>query len=461
LEGIAGFEVLGTNCAAAVGELTRLLDDKELAFVAARCLESVGKSAEQALCQCLMNGDWHVRHLSVSALASVTADVEVYLDRLKPRLKDVEPGVRAATVQAIAAQNNAPELAVPLLISALRDGTDGVCAEAASGLAGFGTNALSAFPALTNLVATGRGGQVQAGLKALATLTPGAAVPILSNAVVNGSPQTMGTALRALKPVDPDLALKMTLAQFQSADPRRRSMALSVAGTYDVQTPGVAEALKSAASSADPEFAQRARMTMRQMLRKQRERGAVVQLPNEQSYHGKSLGEWLSMRQRDWELSTNAVEALRGMGTNVVPALLARLSYKEPVFGLDDYEVSMGAVSALIALREEAKPALPTLAVLMDDDNPDLALRAMIATLGTGMDALPCLIKGLTNRFAKVRGEAANFLTAWGAQFPTARNQAVPYMVKLLSDPDDHVRMNATNNLRELDRLAAAKAGIR
>jgi HEAT repeat protein len=197
-------------------------------------------------------------------------------------------------------------------------------------------------------------------------------------------------------------------------------------------------------------------------VRKQKERtGPVVQMPNEPSYKGKTLGEWLSMRRQGWELSTNAVEALREMGTNVVPALLARLTYKEPFFDLDDYDVSMGAATALIAMREQAKPALPTLAVLMEDDNPELALRAMIGTLGTGMDAMPCLIKGLTNRFANVRGEAAHFLTEWGAQFPEERKQAVPYMVKLLSDPDDHVRLSATNNFRQLDPQTAAKAGIK
>lgn len=98
----------------------------------------------------------HVRHLSVSALASVTDDVGVYVARIKDRLNDVEPAVRFATVQAVGEQNNAPELAIPLLIIALQDRDDGVSSQAASALSGFGTNAVSAFSALTNLVNTGR-----------------------------------------------------------------------------------------------------------------------------------------------------------------------------------------------------------------------------------------------------------------------------------------------------------------
>jgi HEAT repeat protein len=442
--------------------LTKLLDDKELAFVTARCLENVGKAAERALCQCLTNGDWRVRHLSVPALAAVTDDVEVYISRIKPRLSDVEPAVRFATVQAIAVQNEAPELAVPLLISSLGDKDDHVCSQATEGLAGFGTNALGAFSALTNLVTTGRDGQRRAALKALASLTPDEALPILTNAAVSGSAQTMGAALRDMKSIAPELALQMTLAEFHSADAQRRSVALSVAGTYDQGTPGIAGALKSAASSDDPEVARHAMMTMRQILHKEKEKpGAVVELPNEPRYQGKPLGEWLSMRREGWELATNAVQALQAMGTNVIPALLARLTYKEPVFNLDDYDVSMGAATALIAMREQAKGALPTLAGLMDGDNPDLALRAMVATLGTGVDAMPCLMKGLTNRFADVRSEAAHFLTEWGAQFPEERKQAIPYVMKLLNDPDEHVRMNARGDLKELDPQAAAKAGIK
>jgi len=462
LQGIAGFEVLGTNYAAAVPELVKLLDDDELAFVATRCLAEIGRPAEAALCQCFTNKDWQVREWSVGALASAIDDVEVYVSRIKPRLSDVEPSVRSATVQALAAQTEAPDLAVPLLIAALHDPEDSVASQAAEGLAGFGTNALSAWSALTNLVANAREGQSRAALQALASIARSDALPILSNAVVTGSPPIMGVAVRKLKAIAPDLALKMTLAELHAANARRQLVALSVAGTYDVQTPGIAEALKSAAHAPDPEISQCAKMTMRDMLQKQKERrGAKVQIPNEPSYQGKPLGEWLGLWQEETGLSTNAVDALRQMGTNLIPALLARLTYKEPVFNMDDYDVGMGAARALIALGDDAKPALPALAALMESDSEDTALRAMIATLGTGTNAMPCLLKGFTNRSPVVRSEAAHFITGWGAQFSEQQKQAIPYVIKLLEDPDEQVRTSATNQLKELDPQAAAKTGIK
>jgi HEAT repeat protein len=459
LQGIAGFEVLGTNTAPAVRELTRLLGDKEFAFVAARCLENVGKPAEAALCQGLTNQDSQVRRLSVAALASVTEDVEVYLARIKDRLKDSDPGVRFTTVQAIGAQDSAPELAVPLLINALKDAEDSVCGQAANALAGFGTNAGSALATLTNLAETGRPAQVGAALKALPAVAPIEALPVLSNVVVNGNSAVLGNALRGLKTIAPELALEMTLAAFRSTDSQRRLRAVSVAGSYDVNTPGLADALKSAAADPDPEITKRAVMTMRQMLRKQKEQAtADVSLPNEPSYGGKPLGEWLKLRQEGWELSTNAVAALRQMGTNVFPALLARLTYRNPVFGLPDSEVSMEAVGALISLRDDARPALPALASLMDSDDSELALRAMLATLGTGTNAMPCLMKGLTNQFPDVRNEAANFLTGeWSAKFPEQRQQAIPLLVKLLDDPDQSVRITATNGIKEIGNHRAGE----
>jgi len=348
LQGIAGFEALGTDAASAAGELTKLLADKELAFVAARCLEQIGKSAEPALCQCLTNPDWQVRAFAVSALASVTEDVEVYLARIKNRLGDADSSVRFATVRAVGAQENAPELAVPLLIAALEDADDGVCGQAARALSGFGTNATSAFPTLTNLVNTGRQAQTRAALNALAAIAPVEALPVLSNAVVNGASATLSAALKSLKTIAPDLALEMTLAEFHSPDSRRRSVAMGVAADYPVTTPGIADALKSAAADTDPEIARRAVMAIRRMLRKQKETMEIhVELPNEPSYQGKPLNEWLKMRQDGYEFSANAIEALRQMGTNAIPALLARLTYREPVFNFYDYDVNMEAVVLL------------------------------------------------------------------------------------------------------------------
>ena len=46
-------------------------------------------------------------------------------------------------------------------------------------------------------------------------------------------------------------------------------------------------------------------------------------------------------------------------------------------------------------------------------------------------------------------------------QFLGRRDQVIPLFVKLLNDPDEDVRMNATNELKQIDPGAAAKAGIK
>lgn len=463
LEGVAGFEVFGSNAAPAVHALTRLLDDPERSFTAARCLDDIGKPAENALRQCLTNSNWQVREWAVGALAGATDDVEVYLSRIKPCLKDPEALVRLATVREIGGQDNAPDLAVPILIVALNDPDAHVSAQAAESLGGFGTNSLSAFSILTNMIAQGEQTRGRAAMTALITVAPTQAVPVLSNTVVSGTAALSGAALRALKSINPELSRQMTLVELRSADASHRMQALSVAGTFETDTPGIADALKLAAGDNDPEVAHRANMTMREMVQKKNDIGhAAVQFPEDPSYEGKPLSEWLQTLRRSSEMPTNCVRALKSMGTNVLPVLLRRVEYKDPVFGLADFEVSMEGVSGLIALGDEAKPALPRLAELMDGDDGDLALRAMVGTLATGRDGVPYLMKGLTNRFPVVRSEAANYLTEeWSAQFPEERKRAVPQLLTLLKDPDEHVRMAATNGIKAIDPQAAANAGIK
>jgi HEAT repeat protein len=463
LEGVAGFEVLGSNAAPAVGELVRLLDDKDRAFTAARCLDDIGRPAESAIRQCLTNANPQVREWGVTALAGATDDVEVYISEIKGCLKDPEAFVRLGTVRAIGSQENAPDLAVPILIGALNDHDAHVSAQAADSLGGFGTNSVGAISALTNQIGQGEQTRSRAAMNALTAIAPTQAIPVLSNTVLNGTAALSGAALRSLKSINPELSRQMTLAELRSSDSKRRTQAVGVAGTFEMETPGIAEALKLVAQDSDPEVARHANMTMRQMVHKKKESGpVVVQFPGDPSYQGKPLGEWVQSLRRHSEPPTNCVQALRDMGTNVIPSLLRRVAYKDPVFGLTDFEVSMEGVSGLIALGGQAKPALPRLADLMDINDRDVALCALLGTLGTGRDAVPCLMKGLTNRFPDVRSQAANYLTGeWSAQFPEEQKKAIPYVLKLLNDPDPDVRMTVTNGIKTIDPQAAANAGIK
>ena len=141
---------------------------------------------------------------------------------------------------------------------------------------------------------------------------------------------------------------------------------------------------------------------------------------------------------------------------------MKRLTYVRPSYCFSPFQININAAGGFIALGEQAKPALPELWRLMDSTTEEIALTAMIAACGTGSNAVPFLIKGLTNEFDGVRNEAANILTdGIGNQFPDLRRQAIPLFVKLLNDPDEDVRGNATNQLKEIDPAAAAKAGIK
>ena len=183
----------------------------------------------------------------------------------------------------------------------------------------------------------------------------------------------------------------------------------------------------------------------------------------EPSYHSKRLGEWLETRiEGGGDLTPAAKDAIHQLGTNAIPALLKRLAYARPPYCFSPFQININAAGGFIALGEQAEPALPQLWRLMDSTNKDTALTAMIATCGTGSNAMPFLIKGLTNQFADVRNQAANLLTEGvGDKFPEQRKQAIPLFVKLLDDSDDDVRGNATNQLKEIDPATAAKLGIK
>lgn len=428
--GIAGFEAVGTNAASAVKELTGLLQDKKHAFTAVRCLVSLGGPAEMPMCQALTNENPQVRQFAASQLAWVFDSTEAYINHLTNSLDDPDAGVRFAAVQGIGSQTESPDLAIPVLVRTLEKNDGSISSQAASALAGFGTNAINAFPALSNIAVRG-------------TDTPLASV-----------------ALRTLVAIGPDRALPIVLQNSRSADRRQRHAALMLMCGYPTKTPEMQSAIEHATKDEDSAIAQYAKGFITREY--QNEHPDESQFPNEPSYQGKSLGEWLKAHDREGKFSNDAEVALRDMGANAIPALLYRLVYVQPPFGMRAFDINIDAVRGFIVLGNQAVPALPQLQALMDSTNSDVALHAMLAACGTGSNAMPILIKGLTNQFPDVRNQAAQCLTDGpGTQFSQQRKAAIPLLIKLLNDSDESVRMNATNEIKQIDPEAAAKAGIK
>jgi len=456
--GIAGFEVLGTNAAPAAEKLAGLLDEKDHTFTAERCLVFVGKPAEAIFCRALTNQDYNVRQWGVDNLASVTDDVAVYIARIKDRLNDSSDAVRAAAVDDIGIQTTAPELAVPLLVAALTNSSSAVSLHAVSSLAHFGTNALVAYPLLTNL-ASGADNAAGAALRTLIIIAPDKGLPILTNYLAQGKPG-INAALRALTEAMPDQALPIVLARLQSSSIITRREAFGLLRHYPV-TSQIDSAMQTVVADPDPDLALAAKAFLTDQYATNHPDAFLF--PDEPSYNGRRLGEWLETRiEGEGDFTPAAKDAIQKMGTNAIPALLKRLTYARPPYCFSPFQINLNAASGFIALGEQAKPALPELWLLMDSTNKDIALTAMIATCGTGSNAMPFLIKGLTNQFPNVRSLAANTLVEGvGDKFPEQRKQAIPLFITLLNDPDKDVRANATNQLKEIAPEAAAKVGIK
>lgn len=148
---------------------------------------------------------------------------------------------------------------------------------------------------------------------------------------------------------------------------------------------------------------------------------ALVLTERGPTYQGRSLDSWL----RDFEgglpgPSWEAAEAVRHMGTNAVPVLIARVSHRqrtpEPAWhsrisqllswqslvkvrawNHDRHE----ALAALDALGPDAKAAVPVLERLLSEKPPDQ--RALIVLARIGPDAIPALSRALTNDQRVVR----------------------------------------------------------
>ncbi|MFO1511697.1 MAG: HEAT repeat domain-containing protein [Verrucomicrobiota bacterium] len=185
----------------------------------------------------------------------------------------------------------------------------------------------------------------------------------------------------------------------------------------------------------------------------------------EPQYQGKKLSQWLRQMESaqdiespDWQAATHA---LRQMGTNTVPSLIAPLQASDPNWKIEavdwvrqvlNKDLSdrlvvrdrQRSLMGLQALGAAARPAVPTLAAMITNANPDMADAAFVALSGIGVEeCVPPLVLALTNGDAILRPAAAVGL---GTLRGVAR-AAVPALAATLENRDANVRADSARAL--------------
>ena len=170
-------------------------------------------------------------------------------------------------------------------------------------------------------------------------------------------------------------------------------------------------------------------------------------------------------------------EAIRHIGTNALPYLLKWFRYETPEWKTNyyravnslvrgsnpdwtfTYQRDLGATYAFLAfyaLGPQAKPAIPKLTRMLNDQNDPANAHAAAAVLGLlGDDGLRPLVAVLTNQ---QREPILRSNVAWQISIlATNKALAIPALVSILEDPDSDVRAAATNALLKIDPQALEK----
>lgn len=219
----------------------------------------------------------------------------------------------------------------------------------------------------------------------------------------------------------------------------------------------------------------------------------VISGKREPAYEGRRLTQWLEELRGGPSLSplakTNAMLAIRHMGTNAVPYLVTMLHAKDSrlkTICMDllsrqrlvdfhfryDFQRRNDALMGLGVLGPDASGAIPEVAKLVNDRN--LAQMAAYVLHQIGTDAVPALNQALKSTNTWARSQAAGFLGMSGdkgsvpsliaalrdpdsitkskaaralSRFPEQADVIVPALIACLDDMEDTFRMNAARSL--------------
>lgn len=202
--------------------------------------------------------------------------------------------------------------------------------------------------------------------------------------------------------------------------------------------------------------------------------GVWITQDREPCYQGRSLSEWIQIRTFPSpgldQLTPEAREAIRHIGTNAIPTALHWLNYEPSRLGhymtvlLNRLPTSvrpslkqradrgLDAAEVFAVLGPDGRSAVHELTRLaMTTSSEARAYRCINALMGIGPDVIPAFNAILANPHSKGRFIAAGYLV----RFSTNASPAIPVLIKSLDDNDELVAMRAAATLGEL-RLSNA-----
>lgn len=182
---------------------------------------------------------------------------------------------------------------------------------------------------------------------------------------------------------------------------------------------------------------------------------------SEPAFAGKTLNAWLQQYRSTGgdpdkiEQNTQAIKAVRSIGTNAIPTLLKMIRAKtSSKFGLSDLNVK--GVDGFFILGAAASNAVPELLEIMDEnESPSSQASAAHALAGIGPGAtvaIPALARLATNSQSKIRSFAFMVLAKISASY----NLTMPIATHALNDTNYLVSYSAMDLLGNCGTNAVA-----